>query len=146
MVEPTEQLRGKEPTPEGIHLPEPDAFPHVVMGKLALIVVFTAAGALAFYFWGGVVGLFLGSAFLLLVVVPMVVSRLNRAAQTNRAIDIEDEHEIEAQEQLAAAHSSPSHLGHEPDDHDAVVAEPRFDPGSAGTRSPAPGPTASPRH
>ena len=104
-MESGEKLRGHDATPEGVHLEEPDAFPHVVMGKLALLVVALAGGAWLTYAMGGVAGLFIGALLFMFVVLPYVVKRMSRAAQVNRARDIEEELEVEAKE-----HSSPEWL------------------------------------
>jgi hypothetical protein len=93
-----EVLKSRETTPEGRHLHEPDAFPHAMMGRLVLLTVVFAVAIGALWAVGGTRGALIGGAILLVVVFPLVASRTNRRAQKERVKEIEEEHQVEAQE------------------------------------------------
>jgi hypothetical protein len=96
VTESSERLRGSERTAEGVHLPEPDdAFPHVVMGRLAMLLVGLAAAAWGSYALGGVVGVFIGGLVFLFVVLPFAIRRMSFSARANRELDLEEERERE---------------------------------------------------
>src|SRR5687768_6929387 len=95
---PHEHLRGKETTPEGRHLEMPDAFPHVMMARLVAVIVAVAIAIGALWMIGGGTVAAVGGVILLVVVFPYLLVRLNRATQRERAVEIEEEHAIEARE------------------------------------------------
>jgi hypothetical protein len=94
-----EALKSKETTTEGKHLHEPDAFPHAMMGRLVLLAVVFAIAVGGIWAASGTGGALFGGFILLVIVFPLVASRVNRRVQRERDEEIEDEHRAEAREQ-----------------------------------------------
>lgn len=95
---PTETLRGKEPTPDGRHLHEPDGFPHSMIAVLAIFLFLFPVVVGAFWVAAGVGGALIGAGLLLFIGVPLTVAKLNRRAEGWRAVDEIEEHEVEEAE------------------------------------------------
>jgi hypothetical protein len=103
LMDPEEdELRAKVPTAEGVHLHEPDAFPHVMMAWLAAAAVGLVLVIVVTFMVAGVTGALVAGAALLLIGVPILVSRINRGAQRERRREIEEERRVEAQEHVDA--------------------------------------------
>jgi Flp pilus assembly protein TadB len=100
------ELRHPEPTPEGRHLVEPDAFPHVMMARLGAILVASALAMAVLWAVGGIVAALVGAAIALVVAVPLIVVRMTRAVKVKRRVESEQERQLEAQERTAG------HAGH----------------------------------
>lgn len=94
----SETKRAKDPTVEGRHLHEPDGFPHSMIGVLAFFVIMFPIVVGAFYLGAGIGGALIGAGLLLFIGFPIVVAKLNRSADAQRAVEEHEEHEVEAAE------------------------------------------------
>lgn len=104
-----DELRAKVPTAEGVHLREPDAFPHVMMARLAAIAVGLVLLISITWILAGIVAAIVAAAALLVVIVPILVSRMNRKVQDQRKREIEEERRVEEAEHTAEAeHRAPA--------------------------------------
>jgi hypothetical protein len=95
---PSETKRAKEPTVEGRHLHEPDAFPHSMIGVLAFFVVLFPIVVGAFYVAAGIGGALIGAGLLLFIGFPIVVAKLERRTEEARAAEEAQEREVEEAE------------------------------------------------
>ncbi|HTJ42854.1 MAG TPA: hypothetical protein VL463_12210 [Kofleriaceae bacterium] len=97
---PTETLRAKDPTADGRHLHEPDGFPHSILGVLFFLCFLIPLVIGGLYVEYGVGTAVTGGAIFLFVVFPYLITKLNRNAQTWRAVEETEEHEVESAELL----------------------------------------------
>jgi choline-glycine betaine transporter len=98
MIHDDEELRAAVPTAEGVHLHEPDAFPHLMMARLAGVAIGLIAVLVMAWMLAGLTAAMIVGATLLVLVVPIVISRMSREARRERNREIEQELRVEAQE------------------------------------------------